>query len=110
MKTANTPALRKAAAARKEPPALQQTFVLTNINGLHARPCALLVKTLRVFQCEVTVESHGQSANAQSIMGLMALAAGYESKLAFSIAGPDAAAALGAIRHLFDTNFEEAYE
>lgn len=110
MKTTSAPTSTKAAAARKESPGLQQTFILKNRNGLHARPCALLVKRLRVFQCEITVECHGQLANAQSILGLMALAAGYESKLTFTATGKDAALALAAVKHLFDTHFEEAYQ
>jgi phosphotransferase system HPr-like phosphotransfer protein len=40
----------------------------------------------------------------------MALAAGYESKLTFTATGKDAALALAAVKHLFDTHFEEAYQ
>lgn len=89
---------------------LRQTFILKNKNGLHARPCALLVKTVRPYRCRVEVEVNGELANGHSIMGLMALAAGYESKMTFSIAGEDAARTMAAVEHLFETRFEEAYE
>jgi phosphotransferase system HPr (HPr) family protein len=65
----------KPVTPRKESGTLQQSFILKNRSGLHARPSALLLKTVRAFQCEISVECHGELANAQSIMGLMALAA-----------------------------------
>ena len=88
---------------------LAESFVLKNRKGLHARPCALLVKTVRPFDCEMMVEGNGHIANANSILSLMALAAGYETRLIFTATGKDAARALAAVRRLFDTNFEEAY-
>ena len=97
------------ATARNGNPKLQRTFVLRNRNGLHARPCALLISTLRPFQCEIEVQVNDQSANGGSILGLMALAAGYGSKMTFSIAGEQAAEAMAAVKHLFDTSFMEAY-
>ena len=39
-------------AASKET-TLRRTFIMTNRNGLHARPCALLDKALQPFTCEV---------------------------------------------------------
>jgi phosphotransferase system HPr (HPr) family protein len=90
-------------------PMLRQTFTINNPNGLHARPCALLIKTLRPFRCEIRVECKGQSANADSILGLMSLAAACGSKLTFSIIGGEAAQAIIALHGLFDTNFGDAY-
>jgi len=89
---------------------LRQTFTMTNRNGLHARPCALLVKTLRPFGCQVKVEHGNAVADGQSILGLMALAAGFGSKLAFTITGAEAARAMAAVQRVFDTQFEEAYQ
>ena len=88
---------------------LRRSFLMTNRNGLHARPCALLVKALRPFACEVRIEHDDAIASGNSILGLMALAAGFESKLRFTITGPEAACAMVAVQRLFDTEFEEAY-
>lgn len=88
---------------------LKEQFVLHLEHGLHARPCALMVKTLRPFRCQAEVEVNGQKANGHSIMGLMTLAAADGSKMAFTLSGPDAPQAMTAVRHLFETNFEEAY-
>ncbi len=88
---------------------LRETFVLHLEHGLHARPCALLVKTLRPFRCNAQVETQGHLANGQSIMGLMALAAANGAELTFVISGQDAPQAMSAVSHLFATNFEDAY-
>ena len=100
---------KNVAPVRADKPTLRQTFTMTNCKGLHARPCALLVKTLRHLACDVTVESGDATASGHSILGLMALAAGFGSKLTFVITGSKAARAMGAVQRLFDTQFEEAY-
>jgi phosphotransferase system HPr (HPr) family protein len=50
------------------PPILRQTFTLTNRNGLHARPCALLVRTLHPFACEVKVQHSDALASGNSVL------------------------------------------
>jgi phosphocarrier protein len=110
MKAPNGSSTALKASIKEDGPPLRQTFLLKNKNGMHARPCALLVKTLRPFRCHVEVEVNGEIANARSIMGLMALAAGYESKMTFSMVGEEASKAMAAVQHLFDTRFQEAYE
>jgi phosphotransferase system HPr (HPr) family protein len=99
---------RKAAATIHSAMTLSRTFVMENFHGLHARPAALLVRQIYQFQCEVTAECGGEIANAKSVLGLLALAAGAKSKLTFAATGPDAPQALEAIRHLFQTRFDEA--
>ena len=88
---------------------VQQTFVMTNRNGLHARPCALLDKALRPFDCEVKVKHDGETTDGRSMFGLMGLAVGYGSKVKFIIKGRDARSAMVAVQRLFETQFEEAY-
>jgi phosphocarrier protein HPr len=109
MSTANVITETKVSAARPVTPILRQTFIMNNPNGLHARPSALIVKTLRPFQCKATVECKGLRANAESILGLMSLAAACGSKMTFTVTGGDAAQAMAAVHRLFDTHFEEAY-
>jgi len=88
---------------------MRETFTVNLLHGLHARPCALLVKTLRPFRCQVEVQANGQLANGHSIMGLMALAAGDKTEITFVVTGSEAPEVLAAIRHLFETRFEDAY-
>ncbi len=94
---------------RPDSTSLRRTFVVNVELGLHARPCALLVKTLRPFSCEVEVEANGERASGHSIMSLMALAANYQTPVTFTLTGVDAHQAMAAIEHLFDTRFEDAY-
>ena len=88
---------------------LRQSFLVNTTHGLHARPCALLIKTLQPFDSEVRVEANGEQASGHSIMSLMALAAGCGCRITFTITGDDALEAMAAVRGLFDTHFAEAY-
>lgn len=89
---------------------LQQTFVLRNPKGLHCRPDALFVKTLKPFNCQVIVKSPRTLADGRSILGLLSLAAGYGTRLTVIVIGPDAKPAMMAIQRLFDFNSAHAYE
>ena len=106
-----TKALRRPTHTPQPPvPILRQTFVLKNVLGMHARPSALLVRTLQPFACHATVEHDAHAVNARSILGVLSLAAGYDSRLTFTFQGGDASEALIAVKHLFDTRFGEAYQ
>jgi len=85
------------------------TEELTVINtlGLHARPAATLVERVLPFNCEVYMQMKGMRVNAKSIMGLLTLAAAQGSKIMVSCEGPDAEAALEAIRELLASGFGE---
>ena len=78
-----------------------------NERGLHARASAKFVKTAAAFDAEVRVSREGTSVDAQSIMGLMMLAAGPGSTLEISAAGPDAETALEALCRLVEERFDE---
>ena len=86
-----------------------RTFVFKSLRGLHARPAALLIKTLGRFDCAVMAQHNGEQVNARSILGLLFLAVGPGSSITFTAQGPDAAAALVAIARLFERRFEDAY-
>jgi phosphocarrier protein len=88
---------------------LRRTYVMKSVLGLHARPSSLIVKTLQGFDCQMMVECGDAAVDAQSIFGLLSLAAGFDSRLTFVATGRDAAVALDAMQRLFDTNFEDAY-
>jgi phosphocarrier protein len=104
-----TPARKSAVLATSKETTLRRTFIMTNRNGLHARPCALLDKALQPFTCKVKVEHDGASTDGRSLFGLMGLAVGYESQMTFVMSGGDATQAMAAVERLFETQFEEAY-
>jgi phosphocarrier protein HPr len=91
-------------------PTTTRAFTVLNPLGLHARPAALLVKTMTHYDCDVTVTADGYTANGRSLLGLLSLAAGCGTKLRFIATGPEACQALEAVRRLFKHRFQEAYE
>jgi len=80
---------------------------ITNKRGLHARASAKLVEAASRFKSHITVTKDGQSVEAQSIMGLMLLAASMGTEVKISAAGEDAKEALTAILALIAADFGE---
>ena len=80
---------------------------ITNERGLHARASAKFVKEAARYDAEVTVTREGQTVDAQSIMGLMMLAAGPGSQVEIEARGPQAAEALDGLCRLIEARFEE---
>ena len=87
----------------------RRTLVLTNANGLHGRPAALVVTRLRDYACSITVENDGCVVDARSILGLLSLAAGPGSRLTFEASGKESEEALREMERLFRQNFAAAY-
>jgi phosphocarrier protein HPr len=85
---------------------------LTNSIGLHARPSVKLTKLAKTFtsQIEVAPGEDGPWVDAKSIVKVMAVKAAKGTTLHFRAKGPDARAALAALRDLVALNFlgEEA--
>ncbi|WP_426687988.1 HPr family phosphocarrier protein [Rhodanobacter ginsengiterrae] len=85
----------------------EQEVVISNKLGLHARASAKLVQLVQGFKSTVWLVSKGREVNAQSIMGVMMLAAGLGSPLLVRAEGPDEEAALAAVVELFERKFDE---
>ncbi len=86
---------------------LEQEVVISNRLGLHARASAKLVQLVQGFKSTVWLVSKGREVNAQSIMGVMMLAAGLGSPVTIRADGPDEEAALTAVVALFERKFDE---
>ncbi|GGY33773.1 phosphocarrier protein HPr [Rhodanobacter panaciterrae] len=86
---------------------LEQEIVISNRLGLHARASAKLVQLVQGFKSTVWLVSKGREVNAQSIMGVMMLAAGLGSPVTIRADGPDEEAALTAVVALFERKFDE---
>ncbi len=86
---------------------LEQEVIVSNRLGLHARASAKLVQLVHGFKSTVWLVSSGREVNAQSIMGVMMLAAGLGTPLTVRVDGPDEAAALAAVVELFARKFDE---
>lgn len=76
---------------------------LENEHGLHARPAALLVRAVSGFQAEVTVNG----VDASSLLRVLALGLDRGATARFEATGPEADAAIAAIRELAESGFGE---
>ncbi|WP_027932010.1 dihydroxyacetone kinase phosphoryl donor subunit DhaM [Amycolatopsis thermoflava] len=103
-----------AAAAAAAPPELgapaeQATecveLTLTNEVGLHARPAAVLARSLAALEAEVSVRLGDQEADAHSVLALMALGARKGDRIEVCAGGPQAAEALRVVQDLVEDNF-----
>ncbi|HEV7647844.1 MAG TPA: dihydroxyacetone kinase phosphoryl donor subunit DhaM [Actinophytocola sp.] len=106
-------AARTAAGAEIEaearPGAAEQTRVrLANEVGLHARPAALLARTLSDVDAQVTVRLGDASVDGRSVLALMALGARKGDELVVSATGPAAAEALRTVEDLVARDFGES--
>ncbi len=86
---------------------IEKDFIIPNKLGLHARPAALLVKTLSRFDSDIYITKDNQVVNGKSIMGVMTLAAEYGSPIQFRISGEDEEDVVAAIEEVFALKFNE---
>lgn len=71
------------------------------------RAASVLSQIAKEFQSTITVSHGGQEANARSVIQLMTLGAAHGAKLKIKIQGPDEAAAMMAIKSIFEQRFNE---
>lgn len=86
---------------------IEKKVNVQNKLGIHARPAALLVRTASRFASDIFIIKDGQEVNGKSIMGVMALAAEYESEIILRANGEDEQKAVEKIAKLFLNKFEE---
>lgn len=80
---------------------------LHNEVGLHARPAALLARSLAGVEADVSVRLGEQEADAHSVLALMSLGARKGDTIEVRARGAQAAQALTAVRDLVGRNFDE---
>lgn len=72
-------------------------YVITNPEGIHARPAGELVKAVKDFQSAITISKDGKSADAKRIIGIMGLAVKKDQEITVTAEGEDEASAIAAI-------------
>ncbi|AVE05583.1 phosphoenolpyruvate--protein phosphotransferase [Pseudomonas palleroniana] len=83
-------------------------LTLPNANGLHARPAAVLAQAAKGFKASIYLHKQTQSANAKSLVAIMALQTVQGDTLQVSAAGEDAEAAIKALVTLLNEGCGEA--
>lgn len=86
---------------------VEREITVSNRLGLHARAAAKLVQLAGRYPARVTLLCRGREVNAQSILGVMMLAAGKGVLLTVRADGDDEQVALEAVIDLFDRKFDE---
>ena len=81
---------------------------IVNKLGIHARPAAEIVKTAGKFKSSITIVRDDLEVNAKSIMGVMMLAAEFDSTIVLRAIGDDADAALDALATCIANKFGES--
>ena len=68
---------------------VEKILTVRNRAGIHARPAALIAQTANKFASEIIIEKDSSTVNAKSIMGVITMAAAYNTTLTLRAEGPD---------------------
>ncbi len=80
---------------------------IQNRQGLHARPAASIIRLLRDTRSSVKFTYRRQTVDAQSILGLLMLAAPQNAWITVSVDGPDANDIITKLEEAFRQKFGE---
>ena len=86
---------------------LRKTIRITNKLGMHARPATMIVKTANKYRSDFKIKKDEMEINGKSIMGVMTLAAEFNSELELIIDGIDEEFMMKEIIELFVSKFGE---
>ncbi len=86
---------------------VEKIITIKNRAGIHARPAALLVETASRFAASILLEKDGEQINSKSIMGILTLAATYNTPIKIIADRSDEEEAVQTISRLFENKFEE---
>ncbi|HEY2678407.1 MAG TPA: phosphoenolpyruvate--protein phosphotransferase [Steroidobacteraceae bacterium] len=75
----------------------QRTLKIALRQGLHARPAALLARRAKACAARITLAAHGRSADARSVVAIMALGVRRGDELQIQAGGIEAAQAVAAM-------------
>ena len=86
---------------------VEKILTVKNRAGIHARPATLIAQMANKFTSEITLEKDSIVVNAKSIMGVITMAAGYNTTMTLKVEGPDESEAASAIENLLETKFDD---
>ncbi|MCI6164966.1 MAG: HPr family phosphocarrier protein [Lachnospira sp.] len=79
-------------------------YVITDPEGIHARPAGELVKAAKEFESKITLTKDGKSGDCKKIFGIMALAVKSGNEVTLTFDGSDEDAAYEKISEFMKTN------
>ena len=80
------------------------TYVITDPEGIHARPAGLLVKEAKKFESECTITKDGKTKKLTQLMMLMSLGVKQGDTVTVTAEGADEEAAVAALKEFFENN------
>lgn len=86
---------------------LEQEFIVTNRQGIHARVATQIAKVAGQFESKITITKDGQAVDGKSILDVITLVCPYGCRLVVSVEGKDATEAMTALIDLFRIKFGE---
>lgn len=86
---------------------MSERLTILNPAGLHARPAALVVECAKELESKVTIVANGKTADAKSILSVLALGASTGDEVVLSAVGSDAADAMKQISAIMTATEEE---
>lgn len=81
------------------------TYVITDENGIHARPAGLLVKEAQKFQSDINIRCGEKTASLKKLFAVMGLAAKQGNEVTVTAEGDDEAQAAEVLEAFFKANF-----
>lgn len=85
----------------------RRAVVVSNSQGLHARPADLFARTAAKYESKVEIINGTQRVDGKSILDVLTLAAVQGTELEIEAVGPDAGEALEALVKLVESDFAE---
>jgi phosphocarrier protein len=82
----------------------QFAYVITDAQGIHARPAGTLVKEVKKYESAITIEKDGKVAKANGVLGVMSLGVKQGEEIIVKADGADEDAAIAALEAFFKAN------
>ena len=79
-------------------------YVITDPEGIHARPAGELVKAAKEFNCAVTLTKDGKTGDCKRIFGILGLPVNAANELTLTSHGEDEEAAYTAVTEFVKAN------
>ena len=80
------------------------TYVITDKEGIHARPAGIVVAEAKKYASNVSIENKGKKADLKRIFGVMSLCVKSGEEVVITVDGADEEAAVAAIEKVFKEN------
>jgi len=85
----------------------QETMVIENKTGIHARPASQFVKTASGFKSKIKIQAKGKTVDAKSILMIMSMGLTKGTEITIVADGPDEAEAVKTLTDMVKSKFGE---